>query len=63
MIVLEINRYMRDDMRPEMRGDANQEATMRKIIVHLIELQPRNTIEKPIVAPMILWVPEMGILR
>lgn len=50
-------------MKPDRMGEANQEATMRKIRNHLIESQPRSTMEKPIVAPTILCVPDMGILK
>lgn len=41
----------------------NQDATILSIASHLIEAQPRRTIEKPIVAPTILCVPEIGILN
>lgn len=51
-----------DDMKPDKMGEATQEATILRMPIHLMEDQPRKTMEKPIVAPTIECVPEMGIL-
>lgn len=36
---------------------------MRSISIHLTPWEPLATMEKPIVAPTIQWVPEMGNFR
>lgn len=55
--------YIMDDIKPDRSGDANHEATTRIMSFHLIEPQPRSTTEKPMVAPTILCVPEIGIFK